>query len=241
MSRFSDVNLLTVWERGLGLAPGRRGLLLLTAWAGELPVAPEDLSIGQRDSALLEIRERIFGAAIAGLAPCPACSEPVEFSFGIDDIRTESATAMTGEVKADGIAARWRLPTCHDLVELEGVSSLAAAQHVLLGRCLTEVRRDETPLTVNECPATLRTRVSEAMAAADPQADVRLELSCPACGHSWHVLFDVLTYLWGEIELRARKLLRQVHRLASAYGWSESAILAMGTRRREAYLEVLDG
>jgi len=51
--------------------------------------------------------------------------------------------------------------------------------------------------------------------------------------------FDILTYLWSEIEDWAQRLLLEVHTLALAYGWSERDILAMSPRRRRLYLEMV--
>jgi len=77
------------------------------------------------------------------------------------------------------------------------------------------------------------------MAQADPQADVQVALACPACRHHWSVAFDILAYLWSEIDDWAQRLLREIHALASGYGWSERDILALSARRRRTYLEML--
>ncbi len=79
------------------------------------------------------------------------------------------------------------------------------------------------------------------MEEADPQGNVQLALDCPACGHRWLQAFDILTYLWREIDDWAQRTLREVHLLASAYGWSEQAILALSARRRHMYLEMVLG
>ncbi len=50
-------------------------------------------------------------------------------------------------------------------------------------------------------------------------------------------IFDTGAFLWLEISQTARRLLDDVHQLAWAYGWPESEILAMGQRRRQAYLD----
>jgi hypothetical protein len=79
------------------------------------------------------------------------------------------------------------------------------------------------------------------MADADPQADVRLALDCPACGHNFLAAFDVAAYLWSEVNAWAYRLLGEVHSLASAYGWREEDILAMSPWRRRVYLEMVGG
>jgi hypothetical protein len=53
------------------------------------------------------------------------------------------------------------------------------------------------------------------------------------------VPFDIVTFLWREIENLAGHLLRDVHTLASAYGWRESDILALSAARRDFYLAAL--
>jgi hypothetical protein len=79
------------------------------------------------------------------------------------------------------------------------------------------------------------------MAEADPHGDVRFSIHCPGCDHCWPVPFDMLAYFWSEIHLAARRLLRDVHALASVYGWRESEILALSPRRRRIYLEMVGG
>jgi hypothetical protein len=77
------------------------------------------------------------------------------------------------------------------------------------------------------------------MSNADPMADIHLALNCPSCEHKWMAPFDIVAFLWREISAAARRLLREVHTLASAYGWTESEILALSPVRRRAYLEMI--
>jgi hypothetical protein len=73
--------------------------------------------------------------------------------------------------------------------------------------------------------------------ACDPQAEIIINLCCPACNNAWQNLFDITTFLWDEIEAQAKKLLAEVHQLAFAYGWHEQHILALSTARRRYYLD----
>jgi len=88
-------------------------------------------------------------------------------------------------------------------------------------------------------PRAVVERLAERLAACDPWAESMLDLICPACRHQWTVLLDVAVFLWTAIRARAQRLLRDVHTLATAYGWREADILAMSSRRREAYLELV--
>jgi hypothetical protein len=61
---------------------------------------------------------------------------------------------------------------------------------------------------------------------------------CPSCGHVWQALLDIVDFLWKEVAAGAARLLDEVHTLARAYHWPEADILAMSSRRRQAYLEL---
>jgi hypothetical protein len=78
--------------------------------------------------------------------------------------------------------------------------------------------------------------VAEAMSRLDPQADIRIEVVCPSCGHRSERLFDIGVFLWDEMQTWAVRTLREVHELAQAYGWREQDILAMSAARRSVYL-----
>jgi hypothetical protein len=115
---------------------------------------------------------------------------------------------------------------------------------MLARRCLLGARRGEPraePVELpDELPEQLMSELAARMIEHDPQAEVLLDLDCPACGHSWLVVFDIASFLWGEISALARRLLRDVHSLARAYGWSESDILSMSDARRQFYLEMVN-
>jgi hypothetical protein len=232
--------LLTVWDVGQGLVPARRALLLL-ATASDLPRdAAAALSVGQRDAALLTLRAWCFGSRLESVAVCPACNEHLELAFNADDIRVAAPPEPPAplEVSANGWQVRFRLPIAADLVALAEGSGPASGA-TLFQHCVLAVTHNDAAQALDAVPAALLPAVAEAMAAADPQADVRLALHCPACGHGWLALFDILAFFWAEIEAWAARTLRDVHTLAQAYGWSEGAILALSPLRRQRYLELV--
>jgi hypothetical protein len=77
------------------------------------------------------------------------------------------------------------------------------------------------------------------MAEIDPQADIQIALTCPACLHQWSAAFDIASHLWIEVNSWAMRILDEVHRLASAYGWSEADILELSPMRRQLYLGMI--
>ena len=108
-------------------------------------------------------------------------------------------------------------------------------------RCIEAACKNAEMIDAAALPHDVVEAVGTAMALADPQAEVRIALTCPSCSHQWSSLFDILSFLWGEIEDWARRLMAEVHVLASAYGWSEREIVALSPRRRRMYLEMVNG
>jgi hypothetical protein len=251
MRSISAAVLLDIWERGQALPPAHRALLLLQAAD---PTASSEslrqLSVGTRDMRLMRLREHLMGRRIEGVVACPACGDQLELQVPIDRFRAEMADRADQDgggrahsesltVTEAGHTVRFRVPTAGDLVAV--LDGNAVGPDDLLRRCVLEAHRNETPIAVDELPASVVSTMSERMAAEDPMARVQLALACPGCEHHWDALFDIVAYLWAEVEDWARRMLRSVHVLASAYGWSEADILAMSTPRRQWYLSLVHG
>lgn len=228
--------LLAVWERCSGRTPAERGVELLALAS---PDEPAELTVGRRDELLLDLRERTFGSRLAAGGRCAACGESVEFSLDADELHVaESEPPAELSLAVDRYELRFRLATGGDLAAVSRAPSAEIARGRLLERCVVEARHDGAEVPVATLPPAVTVALAERMAAADPQADVALALTCPACGHSWTAAFDPASFLWSELDTWARQTLHDVHTLATAYGWSESEVLALGARRR-VYLELV--
>lgn len=245
MRPLSTAELLSVWERGQARPPVERALALLAAACPEeTPDALARLSIGRRDALLMTLREWTFGPRLVSLATCPDCGERLELDMAVADLRVPSTGPALErlEMTVDGYEVSLRLPDSRDLAmiagETAGETDLPALRQRLLGRCLLAVRHlgEEASL-----PETLAAAAVARLAEADPQADVQLALSCPGCGCSWLAAFDIVTFFWREIEAWAARILREIHALALAYGWSEVEILSLSPQRRQVYLQMVSG
>jgi uncharacterized protein (UPF0212 family) len=242
MRTLSTAKLLDAWERGRHATPGERALLLLGA--AEPDTAPEHiglLSIGRRDAALLELRAQTFGERLAGLSSCPQCGEQIEMNFAVADILLQRHTDAPPEltVVAGDYTVVVRLPNSLDLVALSGQDNGRVAERWLLQRCLIEAYEGNEARSAADLPDEVVDAIAGQMAEVDPQAEIELVLTCPACGARWQALFDVVAFFWREIDAWAIRILREVHVLASAYGWSEQDILALSPWRRQFYLELI--
>jgi hypothetical protein len=244
MRMLTAAELLAVWEEGAQRPPVEQALLLLAAACSDTsPDALASLSLGQRDARLLALRGWLFDPQLTSLVVCPECGDRQEISFDSADIGAqvaEEAPEMFA-VNVDGYAAHFRLPNSEDIRALAGGSGdVAASRSLLLARCL-QVERDNAAVAVDRLPPEVVDAIVERMAEADPQADVQLSLTCPACGHNWLAALDIVSFFWTEIDAWARRILRDVHSLASAYGWREADILALSVQRRQAYLDMIGG
>src|SRR3954454_12972128 len=225
MRELSASEILDVWERGRSTTLPERALDLLTA--GGYSGQPEALVVGERDALLFELRERTFGAAISAVGSCPSCGELLEIEVAAADVLDEKAVDGRFEL-ANGTPARFRLPTAGDLVAVAGAVDVEEGRRILLERCV------DGELVPDDEEAVVR-RIAE----ADPRARIELALECPDCGHPWSAPFDIVSFLWSELDACARRLVADVHTLASAYGWRESDVLALSRARRDAYLELV--
>ena len=243
MRALTASTLLGAWERALSQSLPHRALTLLQFVGVELPRERLNaLTIGQRDAQLLNLRESAFGSQMKGVAACPACSRQLELSFTVSSVRVAPPTDPVGPctlTHAD-YQVEFRLPNSDDVTALSTDLDLSSNRRRLLERCLLNARRNGEAVPFDELPAELRIAVSDRMAETDPQADVQLSLACPDCGHRWLAPLDIVSYLWAEIHEWATRLLRDIHTLASAYGWREADILALSPWRRQAYLEMIN-
>ncbi len=241
MRALTATELLSVWENGGAMSAPRRALLLLGAAAPETtPEMLGRLSVGQRDDLLLQLRASAFGPRLEAKADCPHCGEKLEMSFGTDDLRPPPAAAPSAALALEfaGHSLTFRLPSSFDLVELTAERDLVEAEAELLRRCVLSARAGGRDLAPGELPEPVVAALAARLAEADPQADVRLALTCPACDQRWEESFDIVSFFWREIEAWAARMLREVHTLASAYGWSEADIVALSPTRRRLYLEL---
>ena len=242
MKALSAAELLTVWERGLTQSWVQRPLSLLEIACPEQSKNElAQLSIGQRDAYLLTLREQTLGAQVVSNVVCEQCGERVEMNFEISDIRLlpEAEEPKALLLEKDGYEVRFRLPNSVDLAANSEISEVEAITVRLLRQCVVSVQYKGEAVDSDQLPSEVEQALLAQMEEADPQANVQLAIACPACGHEWQSMFDIVSFFWRELDVWARRLLGEVHVLASAYGWCEADILAMSAQRRQLYLEMI--
>jgi hypothetical protein len=233
--------LLKLWEAGLAQPTWDwTSALIRECFPNDDAETVAALTIGERDARLLEIRETLFGHTLNGCSACPSCGARVEMDLVTDDIRGASVgVSKEGLFQTDGCRVHFRVPTTSDLQEVGASRSVEQMRDALLRRCVLSVERAGATAELSELPNETVTAVIERMSECDPQADVHFQLRCPECHHSWSEAFDITSYLWTELDHWSQRTLQDVHRLATAYGWRESDVLAVSPQRRARYLEMI--
>jgi hypothetical protein len=130
------------------------------------------------------------------------------------------------------------LPTSGDLAVLSESSSV---RDQLLQACIISVSINGESVAFRELPAEVQNAIIVSMEKEDPLANLGLALICPTCNYPWEIMFDILSFFWSEINAWAYRTFREVHSLASVYGWSEADILGMSSQRRQLYLKMVNG
>lgn len=233
MTGMDAQSLLACWEHGRRRHPLDRALLLYAAAEPQAdPDTLADRTLGQRNAALLKLRRALFGDELKSCVSCPECGENLEFTLSASVLLGHAPERAGESGTADITVAghRLRLPTTRDLADIaDEQDEMNAARRLLQRLCAGNAPAEWTEA--------LELEIARALDQADPCTDLSLDLVCPACMNAWYAPFDVGAFLWEEVDVRARRLLDEVHALARSYSWSERQILELSEVRRRAYLE----
>ncbi len=236
MGRTPDsASLLEAWEVALSESEALRApsLLLSLGWL-ETPDVLAGSTIGETDRLLFVLRHAVFGPTLECVVDCQSCGETLEFTVSTTDIvPPASATGAQPVNVLDGLL-ECRPPVNADVSELLDRAETVDSRQ-LLRVCLLSDGFALEGLTNDDCD-----RALGELAQADPGSSIEIALDC-SCGHRWIDEFDIRAYLLAELTDWAVRTLRDVHRLASRYGWSESAILRLSPWRKRIYLDACEG
>lgn len=236
MHGIDATRLLDLWEDGQARHPIDRALMLCACARPEHASGDwAALPLGAVNATLLQLRGAWFGTTIGIELACAQCGEPLQTQV---DTRDLLASARGGDApsRVDVQGLVFRLPDSRDLASVVHEADTEHAARQLLQRCCTG-----GPLAAGDDLQQLLALAGQALEAADPLADVQLDVACHACGHTTPATLDPGSVVWTDVQRHARALLEQVHALARAYGWSEPEVLALGAARRAAYLDLATG
>jgi hypothetical protein len=195
-----------------------------------------DLPLGERLAALLALAGGDGSEPFAAMMRCVSCAETLEAPLAVADLLAYQARAAAPQPLPlrvdDQHVLALRLPTARDLERWRDQGT--PAEHLA-----RELIQDDGTLP-EPLPGAWLAAIEATLAGADPLVDFRLAIACPACGTSARYELDLQELALARLRATHTDLLRCVHRLASAYHWTEEQILAVPPSRRRAYLAMIE-
>jgi hypothetical protein len=167
----------------------------------------------------------------------PACGESMELELDLADFNAAD-TAATFACQPDATnEVRVRLPTGADQIEWlnTAVDDADALQRAMATRLVIDVNGRPVSPDWHVPPAWIDA-VAGALEQHDHSTDLELQTRCPGCDQAMTITFDLEARLLAQLHTQQRELMDQIHRLASAYHWTETEILALTSPRRRYYL-----
>jgi hypothetical protein len=207
------------------------------------------LTVGDREALILQLRRLTWGDRMQCVLSCPSpdCGEKLDLQLSVTDLlvpaRDGQPERYEASVTGDDTSwlVRFRLPTGSDQEAVAGLArgDLSAAVETLLLRSIdSAVSREGAD--AGGLPEAVRQQLPGLMSELDPQAEIKLTVTCQVCGGTFEVLFDAAGYFFQELKAGMRLLFHEVHLLAYHYHWSLREILGMSVRSRRRFLQLLE-
>lgn len=199
------------------------------------------LTLAGRIGALAQVAARSGEGAELTLdltCPVPWCGASLQADVPYEWLLSaglEAELAPAIEVELEPAARlRVRRPTGHD-------------QQCWEGRGFSDAAQAERAMVASLCDLPESALTAEALAAVDaaleehdPLTCFTVTAACPACGETQAHPIDLERRLLQLLQRRQHEMVREVHRLASRFGWDERTILALPAWRRRMYLQLID-
>lgn len=202
-----------------------------------------DLPVSTRIARLLRILELTTddpALAVALRCPHANCGHSFEIALPFAALAAEahkddSAGRIVSFPTGDAAPLAFRLPTGRDLVAWRRHASNNPSDG--LGMIVRSLAAE--PAALVELSSEQLTTLAAAMEAADPLVAFTVETSCPHCQRNATLDVDLEAVALRELGRIRRKILRDVHALATRYGWTEADVLAIPPRRRAEYRRMI--
>jgi len=211
-------------------------LAAVFARLGELKAEPSTLralGTGVREWLLQQAALRFWRGSDWFEAECMVCGTPFDTSAALRDApRAEAGSGYPViEVSTSLGCRRFEAPNGRHEEALARMSGMPGQRDLLVLCGLAPTARDDTRRFTEGDVATIANRFDEIC----PDVADQLSLTCPSCQAPTEARLDPLTFAFPS----QQGVLRDVHRIACAYHWRETEILALPASRRRAYVEMI--
>jgi hypothetical protein len=192
----------------------------------------DTLTVAEYDRLLAAVFEALYGDQVEARTQCAACAEPLEISLSLTalaaappDVDIELAGPDESGIFALPDGRRIRVPTVGDVERAVRSGDVAALRRT----CVVEGDADPDPELLDA-----------ALEAAAPALTRDVAATCPHCAAAQPVRFDLANFLVASLARERPFLLREMHLLARAYGWSLAEILSLNRDDRRALVRLCE-
>lgn len=213
-----------------------------------------NLPLGRRIARLLRIvalSAESDALALTLRCPCAECAQAFEITLSfaqlLDSSPGETSGAEILQFPLGESALALRLPTGRDQAawQKHTYGTAREATESIVRSLLVASPRSGTgvPPVISEDPAVTPEQLAPLAAAleeADPLVAFQVSTRCPNCERAVEIPVDLEQVALQRLAALRRSLLREIHALASRYGWNEEQILAIAPARRAEYLRLID-
>jgi hypothetical protein len=211
---------------------------------GDLSCRREDalgLTLAARIGGLTAIHAQTLGEdriAVSLRCPLDSCGEALEAALPVEAI-VEMARLAEAEPQlvVAGTGSRplaLRRPTGVD--QLRWLSRNYPSASIAEAAMLQSLLPQSSP---GPLPADLVRLVGEQLEELDPLPCFAVVTLCPACGWQGEIAVDLEAVLLAGLHRAQRRMLADIHVLASRYGWREQDVLAIPPKRRADYRRMI--
>jgi hypothetical protein len=233
MAAPSAAVLMDVWDPAPDAPPHRWLAALLAATDGAEAIDADTL--GDRNRRLLRLHRALVGKPLDARVRCVHCAAESEFALPVEAILATPVPApdARAHVRAGRRTLSFRLPRMADIEAASDPSADDDVRRMVLEGC--RIRGD------GAIPDGAVERLGQMFETLDPAANITVNIACSGCARAIAASVDVATFVALDLDRLVDRLFRDIDLIASAYGWSEHAILGLAPERRRRYIAMITG
>jgi hypothetical protein len=205
---------------------------------------PSAWTLDRRVRGLLTVLRETQGDRLTWMTRCPiqGCGHEMELELSVSQLLStpEPVERFSWSAAAD-CTLELRLPTGRDQMEWRGAAATDAegageGLALRLATALVSSVNGEPPSAQWRLPDEWLPALDAAFGERDALASLALRVSCPWCGNESVLELDLEALALSRLAAEQKRVLEEIHRLASAYHWTEAEVLAVPRQRRSFYL-----